>query len=96
MSQYFSFMGHIVRRDARRQWPGIFPPPNGLQRGYGGPRVRFRPERLEPRLMLSGDPPMVADFGLTDVNPDSATFEQVVSPRDYLQQVSGWYFGHAT
>jgi hypothetical protein len=36
------------------------------------------------------------NFSLTDVNPHSATHEQNVSPRDYLEQVSGWYFGHST
>jgi hypothetical protein len=33
---------------------------------------------------------------LIDVNPNSATYEQPVSPRDYLEKVSGWYFAHAT
>ncbi len=41
-----------------------------------------------------GDVP--PDFSLTDVNATSATSGESVSPRDYLQQVSGWYFGHAT
>lgn len=36
------------------------------------------------------------DFSLLDVNPTSATFDQAVSPRDHLQRVSAWYFGHAT
>lgn len=36
------------------------------------------------------------DFMLIDVNPNSASFEQAVSPRDYLEKVSGWYFAHAT
>ena len=36
------------------------------------------------------------DFTLTDVNPSSPTFGEPVSPRDYLESVSGWYFGHAT
>jgi len=36
------------------------------------------------------------DFSLTDVNPNSPTSGQAVSPRDYLEQVSAWYFGHAT
>jgi hypothetical protein len=40
------------------------------------------------------DAPM-PDFALVDVNPDSATHDQSVSPRDYLEQVSGWYFGGA-
>jgi hypothetical protein len=38
----------------------------------------------------------VADFSLLDVNTASATFNQHISPRDYLGQVTGWYFGHAT
>lgn len=35
-------------------------------------------------------------FTLVDVNPASPRFNQGVSPRDYLEQVSAWYFGHAT
>ena len=38
----------------------------------------------------------VPDFQLVDVNPNSSTYNQAVSPRDYLGQVSAWYFGHAT
>ena len=63
-------------------------------------------ETLEPRMLLSvnsviggegeGSAQQVADFALIDVNPTSATFDQPVSPRDYLGQVTGWYFGHAT
>ncbi len=41
-------------------------------------------------------PGQVPDFSLTDVNPTSTTFDEVVSPRDHLQKVSAWYFGHAT
>ena len=36
------------------------------------------------------------DFQLEDVNASSATAGQQVSPRDYLEKVSGWYFGHST
>jgi hypothetical protein len=36
------------------------------------------------------------DFALLDVNPASDTFNQQVSPRDYLQQASAWYFGYAS
>lgn len=43
---------------------------------------------------LSAEP--VIDFGLEDVNATSPRFGEVVSPRDYLQKVSGWYFGHST
>lgn len=39
---------------------------------------------------------VVPDFHLVDENPASATYKQLVSPRDYLGQVSAWYFGHAT
>ena len=39
---------------------------------------------------------LVVDFSLLDVNPNSATHDQPVSPRDYMQKVSAWYFGHAT
>ena len=38
----------------------------------------------------------VPDFALQDVNPTSASFDQAVSPRDYLRKVSAWYFGFAT
>ncbi len=41
----------------------------------------------------SGQP--VPDFSLDDVNPNSPRFQAKVSPRDYLQQVSGYYFGSA-
>ena len=68
--------------------------------------LRFEP--LEARHLLHGASELPAgvtgegesspmpDFTLTDVNPASATKDQGVSPRDYLQQVSAWYFGHAT
>ena len=36
------------------------------------------------------------DFGLEDVNPTSPSHGQVVSPRDLLETVTGWYFAHAT
>ena len=39
---------------------------------------------------------VMPDFTLLDVNPGSPRFGQAVSPRDYLGQVSAWYFGHAT
>lgn len=41
-------------------------------------------------------PNAVVDFSLPDTNPQSPTVGQTVSPRDYLQQVSGWYFIKAT
>ncbi len=47
-------------------------------------------------LLGDGEATVMPDFTLTDVNPGSATANQGVSPGDYLQQVSGWYFGAAT
>ena len=44
----------------------------------------------------SGGPEMVADFLLPDVNPNSATSGQDLSPRDYMGFVSAYYFGAAT
>ena len=38
----------------------------------------------------------VVDFALIDVNDTSLTSGLTVSPRDYLGQVSAWYFGHST
>ena len=35
------------------------------------------------------------DFSLEDLNPTSPRYGEAVSPRDYLQKVSGWYFLHA-
>ena len=39
---------------------------------------------------------IVPDFSLLDVNSTSATYDQQVSPRGYLQKISAWYFGSAT
>ena len=36
------------------------------------------------------------DFHLEDVNDESVRFENMVSPRDYILQVTGYYFGHAS
>jgi hypothetical protein len=40
--------------------------------------------------------PVATSWALSDVNPTSPTFEQVVSPADLIGQVSVWYFGHST
>jgi hypothetical protein len=37
----------------------------------------------------------VPDFSLPDVNAGSPRTRTMVSPRDYLLQVSGYYFGQA-
>jgi hypothetical protein len=39
---------------------------------------------------------VVPDFSLTDVNSNSPTATQAVSPRQQLGNISAWYFGHAT
>ena len=44
----------------------------------------------------SSTPLPVAEFSLQDVNPNSTTTGQNISPRDYLTRVSAWYFGSAT
>ena len=71
-------------------------------------RRGLRFETLEARHLLHGASELPAgvtgegesspmpDFTLPDVNPASPRKDQGVSPRDYLQQVSAWYFGHAT
>ncbi len=45
--------------------------------------------------MLSWAVEPVPDFHLKDVNPKSNRQAGFVSPRDYLFQVSGYYFGAA-
>jgi hypothetical protein len=37
----------------------------------------------------------VQDFALQDVNPTSATYQADVSPRQYVGQISAYYFGSA-
>lgn len=43
-----------------------------------------------------GETTPMPDFSLPDVNTASPHFNQGISPRDYLEQVTGWYFGHAS
>ena len=68
-------------------------------------RRGLRFERLESRQLLygafelglpagEGEATPRPDFSLQDVNTASSTYEQQVSPRDYLEQVSGWYFAN--
>jgi hypothetical protein len=62
---------------------------------------------LETRALLSADgiaaivstaeaenSSVISDFSLVDVNVNSATHAQSLSPRDYLNQVSAYYFGY--
>ena len=67
-------------------------------------------EQLETRRLLHGEDvtggdvsedngshdEIPADFSLMDVNPTSATYQQKLSPRDYLDHVSVWLFGWST
>jgi hypothetical protein len=39
---------------------------------------------------------LVPDFVLTDMNRVSSSYATTISPRDYINSVSAWYFGHAT
>ena len=50
---------------------------------------------LSAGCMLSWAADQVPDFTLNDVNPNSNRHAGPVSPRDYLLQVSGYYFGAA-
>ena len=77
--------------------------------GRAGHRRRLTGlESLEPRWLMHGEDVLpsvglpegetavvMPDFALVDVNPSSATYNTDVSPRDYLQQVSAYYFGYA-
>jgi len=50
---------------------------------------------------VTTEPPQTSDdalpdFSLADVNANSARYREDISPRDYLGQVSAWYFGHST
>lgn len=51
----------------------------------------------ELKELIRGGPAEPApDFSSLDVNPNSPTATQNVSPRDYVGSVSGYYFGAAT
>lgn len=45
---------------------------------------------------IAGEDGEAPDFSLADLNPASARYSQQISPRDYLEEVSGWYFIHST
>ncbi len=42
------------------------------------------------------DAEALPDFSVIDVNANSARYQEEVSPRDYLGQISAWYFGAST
>jgi hypothetical protein len=73
------------------------------RRGRRGSRRGLHFERLESRQLLHGAADLGlqaaegevtprSDFSLQDVNATSPTYQQPVSPRDYFEQVSGWFF----
>lgn len=53
------------------------------------------PTEMEALQTLPG-PDALPEFAVADVNPSSPRYNSDVSPRDYLGQISAWYFGHAT
>ena len=59
-------------------------------------------EAFAPEVTITGDSEDDAsedapeEFALLDVNTTSPTYGAVINPRDYLGQVSAYYFGHAT
>ena len=53
-------------------------------------------EPIDTGTTTDPGPNAVANFSLPDINPASPTLGQNISPRDYLQQISGWYFIKAT
>jgi hypothetical protein len=60
-----------------------------------GPDIIDAPDG-QPGGALVPDDAAMPDFAVVDVNADSPRFEEAVSPRDYLGQISAWYFGAAT
>ena len=59
-------------------------------------RMKRAVEFLALIFCFQGGFAQMADFRLTDVGLASARRNAVVSPRDYIMQVSGFYFGAAT
>ena len=56
-------------------------------------RTNLPASRAEPPSAFAHRAP---DFSLQDVNPNSKTRDQMVSPRQHLGRISAWYFGHST
>jgi hypothetical protein len=57
--------------------------------------ARFLATLLGLAASQAADTPPAPDFNLLDVNPNSIRRNSLVSPRDYVLQVSGYYFGAA-
>jgi hypothetical protein len=81
--------------------------PGGSTDSDGGEEPE--PDAGDPPDSLTEDPPdsepveppqpsdeALPDFSVVDVNVDSPRYAEAVSPRDYLGQISAWYFGHST
>ena len=54
------------------------------------------PSNEETPSNTDAPPEAKPDFILQDINPTSSTFSNDISPRDYLNEVSGWYFIRST
>ena len=67
--------------------PGTSEPPDP---GIEDPSDDRPPEPTEP------NDDALPDFSVADVNPGSARYGEAVSPRDYLGQISAWYFGSSS
>lgn len=58
--------------------------------------MKFLPLLLLATTALAVESPPMPDFSASDVNPGSDRRKATnvnVSPRDYLNQASAWYFG---
>ena len=50
-------------------------------------------DKTNPIKPLEGVAP---DFSLRDLNPNSASYDSLISPRQFTTKISAWYFGDAT
>ena len=55
-----------------------------------------RPASNAPDTGAVADSGAMPCFALEDVNPNSTTFGKQVTPRQFLGQISAWYFGHSS
>jgi len=49
---------------------------------------------MRPRAALAAEPLPIGAFSLADLNAASARFGHSISPRDYGQWISAYYFGN--
>ena len=64
--------------------------------GCGNDVTGPRPAPNAPDTGAVADSGAMPYFALEDVNPSSATYGRKVTPRQFLGQISAWYFGHST